>query len=123
MAKRWCGLFIFVWCLSIATAQISYAAEVRLVGNEVETFIDKPDQVSRLTTLLSAALKDTPHSITATTQAWSGSGLRNGRYDGYICLLYTSDAADDLTRVVLGGRLIHVTQINTAEHSKTNKLQ
>src|SRR5665254_29408 len=29
-----------------------------------------------------------------------------GKLDFYLCLLYTSDAADDLTRVDLGGRRI-----------------
>ncbi|WP_395340481.1 hypothetical protein PN836_016940 [Ningiella sp. W23] len=62
----------------------SYAQEVRLVGNKVETFINDRNQSSRLTDLVEAALGDIEHSITATTQAWSGSGLRNGQYNGYI---------------------------------------
>ncbi|WP_371193724.1 substrate-binding periplasmic protein [Glaciecola sp. SC05] len=84
MVKRWFNRAIFASCLCIGVVQIAYAQEVRLVGNKVETFINDGDQPSRLTSLVSAALEKTPHEITATTQAWSGSGLRNGQFDGYI---------------------------------------
>src|SRR5665811_2329637 len=43
----------------------------------------------------------TPHIGASTTEA-----QRNVAVDVCICLLYTSDAADDLTRVDLGGRRI-----------------
>ena len=80
------GFSCFV-CLMVGllgVSQTSEADEVRLVGNKVETFINDKGQASRLTDLVAAALDTLPHSITATTQAWSGSGLRNGRFDGYI---------------------------------------
>jgi polar amino acid transport system substrate-binding protein len=68
----------------LGSIQLANAQEVRLVGNKVETFINDNEQSSRLTELVSAALKDTPHTITKTTQAWSGSGLSNGSFEGYI---------------------------------------
>lgn len=84
MVKRWFSRAVFAVCLFGGTIGLSAAQEVKLVGNKVETFINDRNQPSRLTALVGAALKDTPHVITATTQAWSGSGLRSGLFDGYI---------------------------------------
>ena len=38
---------------------------------------------------------------------WLSQDIRGFNVFGYICLLYTSDAADDLTRVDIVWRLIH----------------
>lgn len=84
MTKQWFGRAAILLCVCLGATQVSFAKDLRLVGNEVEAFISDTGDVSRLTDLVSAALKDTPHVITATTQAWSGSGLRNGRFDGYV---------------------------------------
>lgn len=70
--------------IGFSVPAFAQAKDVNLVGNKVETFINEGNQPSRLTALVSAALADTPHNIVATTQAWSGSGLRNGTFDGYI---------------------------------------
>jgi len=61
-----------------------YAQSIPLVGNKVATFIDTPDNPARAIDLVKAALNNDEVSIVATTQAWSGSGLRNGRFVGYI---------------------------------------
>lgn len=58
--------------------------ELALVGNRVASFIDTIDNPSRASDLVAASLSDYSVSINATTQAWSGSGLRNGKYQGYI---------------------------------------
>lgn len=84
MVKRWFSHAVLLLCMSLLGVQVAFAEDIRLVGNKVETFINDRQQSSRLTDLVTAALKDTPHTITATTQAWSGSGLRNGEFDGYI---------------------------------------
>lgn len=55
-----------------------------LVGNKVATFIDVPDNPARAIDAVKAALGNQRVTITATTQAWSGSGLRNGKFNGYI---------------------------------------
>nr|WP_136252699.1 transporter substrate-binding domain-containing protein [Ningiella ruwaisensis] len=75
---------LILFILSVVFPSQALSENVRLVGNKVETFINDRGQASRLTDLVSAALGEMPHTITATTQAWSGSGLRNGQFDGYI---------------------------------------
>jgi polar amino acid transport system substrate-binding protein len=84
MIKQWFKCAIGAALISISATAFVHAEDVNLVGNKVETFINDNNQPSRLSALVAAALKDTPHSITATTQAWSGSGLRSGQFDGYI---------------------------------------
>jgi ABC-type amino acid transport substrate-binding protein len=68
-------------------SQGAYAAqnnELALVGNRVATLIDAHDNPARASALIKAALGAQKVNITATTQAWSGSGLRNGKFQGYI---------------------------------------
>jgi polar amino acid transport system substrate-binding protein len=84
MIKQWLKKGLSVACIGLSAAAFVQAAEVNLVGNKVETFINDAGQPSRLTALVDAALKGQSHSLVATTQAWSGSGLRNGTFDGYI---------------------------------------
>ncbi len=84
MLKHRCLQAVFAVVLSVVFVQSSLAQELRLVGNKVETLINDNGQPSRLTELVETALDGTPLTMTATTQAWSGSGLRNGRFDGYI---------------------------------------
>lgn len=59
-------------------------SELSLVGNRVPTLVDTPDYPARANALVQQIMSDTPVSITATTQAWSGSGLRNGTFAGFI---------------------------------------
>jgi polar amino acid transport system substrate-binding protein len=84
MIKQWLKKALIFAVAGYSAAAFAQAENVNLVGNKVETFIHDDDQPSRLTALVGAALKDTPHKLVATTQAWSGSGLRNGTFDGYI---------------------------------------
>jgi polar amino acid transport system substrate-binding protein len=84
MIKQWLKKALIFAVAGYSVAAFAQAESVNLVGNKVETFIHDDGQPSRLTALVGAALKDTPHKLVATTQAWSGSGLRNGTFDGYI---------------------------------------
>ena len=68
----------------IAKAQSSNNKDLSLVGNIVPTLIDNPDYPSRASAIVQKALGDYNVTVTATTQAWSGSGLRNGTYSGFI---------------------------------------
>jgi len=72
--------------VSANATQSNSSAEgnLSLVGNRVATLIDTPDNPARAVALVEAALSDTNINFTATTQAWSGSGLRNGKFHGYI---------------------------------------
>ncbi|MFC4700756.1 substrate-binding periplasmic protein [Glaciecola siphonariae] len=84
MVNRWYHPLVCAFMLLGAVIAQPHAQEVRLVGNKVETLINDRGQPSRLTDLIEAALANENVTLTATTQAWSGSGLRNGRFDGYI---------------------------------------
>ncbi|MEM0912068.1 MAG: transporter substrate-binding domain-containing protein [Pseudomonadota bacterium] len=59
-------------------------AQLNLVGNQVETLIDDRNKPAKLIELVTRALPETDLNITSTTQAWSGSGLVSGRFNGYI---------------------------------------
>ncbi|MGQ8366982.1 substrate-binding periplasmic protein [Glaciecola sp. 1036] len=61
-------------------------AQLKLVGNKVETFIYDDQEPARLMRVVETALDNAgiEYSLTSTTQAWSGSGLRSGKYNGYI---------------------------------------
>ncbi len=72
-------------CFSILSVIcFSAQAALPLVGNKISTFIDKPDNSARASDIVTQALPDQNVTITATTQAWIGSGLRNGKFAGYI---------------------------------------
>lgn len=76
-------------CLAVLVINaISFLAigqsSIPLVGNRVPTLIDTPEYPARANALVEAFMGEAPISITATTQAWSGSGLRNGTYVGFI---------------------------------------
>src|SRR5680860_1911559 len=57
---------------------------------------------------VTAAMATGGHSVYLATAAGMGAGLVAGLFTGllHLCLLYTSDAADDLLCVDLGGRRI-----------------
>lgn len=57
---------------------------LNLVGNIVPTLIDTDDKPARAIELVKLILKDSAVDVTATTQAWSGSGLRSGKFVGFI---------------------------------------
>lgn len=82
-AKR-LKLALSISILTLSIASTVSAQILPLVGNKVVTFIDEDESPSRASELVKAAFKDRTVSINATTQAWSGSGLRNGKYIGYI---------------------------------------
>jgi polar amino acid transport system substrate-binding protein len=69
--------------VSVATAQ-NTKTTLPLVGNIVPTLIDNPPYLARASNIVEKALEEHPLTITATTQAWSGSGLRNGSFVGFI---------------------------------------
>lgn len=70
--------------LGAAMTHAAEKGELALVGNKVATLIDSHDKPSRASSLIKAALSEYTVTITATSQAWSGSGLRNGKFKGYI---------------------------------------
>lgn len=55
-----------------------------LVGNRVATLIDTEGNPARANDAILKAFSEKTVTVTATTQAWSGSGLRNGKFQGYI---------------------------------------
>ncbi len=76
-------------CLAVlminATSFLAIAQNsIPLVGNKVPTLIDAQEYPARANALVQAIMDDAPITITATTQAWSGSGLRNGTFAGFI---------------------------------------
>jgi ABC-type amino acid transport substrate-binding protein len=73
-----------------------HAKTVDLVGNKAATYIDEHELPARQMDLVRAALsEDWLANITATTQAWSGSGLRSGKFAGYIDHYSLNDTKDD----------------------------
>ena len=71
------------------------AQTLNLVGNKVATFIDEHQLPARQMDVVSAALGNKKTKITATTQAWSGSGLRSGKFAGYIDHYSLNEQKDD----------------------------
>ncbi len=78
------GLFITTLLLSAQVLSVQAQNNLELVGNQVPTLIDTPDFPSRAINIVKAALPEYSVNVTATTQAWSGSGLRSGKYAGFI---------------------------------------
>ncbi|MFT6084800.1 MAG: polar amino acid transport system substrate-binding protein [Glaciecola sp.] len=78
-------------------ASVSIQAQtVNLVGNKAATYIDEHELPARQMDLVRAALsEDWDANITATTQAWSGSGLRSGKFAGYIDHYSLNDTKDN----------------------------
>lgn len=77
----------FSFILMLITVLVSAGSQantLKLVGNKVVTYIDEHELPARQMDLVSAALASRQVNITATTQAWSGSGLRSGKFSGYI---------------------------------------
>lgn len=75
-------LIIVATCFAFsATANTKQLA---LVGNVVPTLIDKAPYPARANTVVNKVLQNYSVNIDVTTQAWSGSGLRNGKYIGFI---------------------------------------
>lgn len=77
------ALCILIACFAFHS-NASAKQTLNLVGNIVATYIDNHGQSARQIELVNTILTDYPHNITATTQAWSGSGLRSGKFQGYI---------------------------------------
>ncbi|AEP28792.1 substrate-binding periplasmic protein [Brumicola nitratireducens] len=71
------------------------AQTLNLVGNKVATYIDEHKLPARQMDVVAAALGDKKAQIIATTQAWSGSGLRSGKFAGYIDHYSLNDQKDD----------------------------
>lgn len=88
------SLFVFGALVLSGAVFPSVAQELKLVGNKVESYINDHNLPARQIDIVKAALSDIEHSITATTQAWYGSGLRNGTYNGFIDH-YSLNAKDD----------------------------
>ncbi len=84
-----------VFCRGLVLAVLAVgvplqAQTLNLVGNKVATYIDEHELPARQMDLVYAAFS-APNlkanwqlQITATTQAWSGSGLKSGKFSGYI---------------------------------------
>lgn len=80
-----CQMTLLVLLTSTLGFSLSlHAQTLNLVGNKAATYIDEHELPARQMDLVSAALKEWPSKITATTQAWSGSGLKSGKFSGYI---------------------------------------
>nr|WP_297348896.1 ABC transporter substrate-binding protein [uncultured Glaciecola sp.] len=93
MIRKSTLLLISIGLLVSATIQ---AQTVNLVGNKAATYIDEHELPARQMDLVRAALSEEwPANITATTQAWSGSGLRSGKFAGYIDHYSLNDTKDN----------------------------
>ncbi|MBF7074018.1 transporter substrate-binding domain-containing protein [Glaciecola sp. MH2013] len=88
---RVCALF----CLMLTGASTAQAESLQLVGNKVATYIDEHELPARQMDLVKAAFTESDVNITATTQAWSGSGLKSGRFKGYIDHYSLNDTKDN----------------------------
>ncbi len=75
---------VLLVAITMVVATSLQAQTLSLVGNKVATYIDEHDLPARQMDVVAAALGDKKAKITATTQAWSGSGLRSGKFAGYI---------------------------------------
>ncbi|MFT6331044.1 MAG: polar amino acid transport system substrate-binding protein [Bermanella sp.] len=93
MIRKSALLLISIGLLASASIQ---AQTVNLVGNKVATYIDEHKELAaRQMDLVTAALsEDWQADIVATTQAWSGSGLRSGKFVGYIDHYSLNDRED-----------------------------
>lgn len=93
MIRKSALLLISIGLLASASIQ---AQTVNLVGNKVATYIDEHEELAaRQMDLVTAALsEDWQANIEATTQAWSGSGLRSGKFSGYIDHYSLNDRED-----------------------------
>lgn len=82
------GLFSILIILAISSqtgsAQTTLKNEISLVGNKVPTLINNGNNPARATNIIKKVMDNYSVSVGATTQAWSGSGLRNGKFIGYI---------------------------------------
>jgi ABC-type amino acid transport substrate-binding protein len=93
MIRKSALLLISIGLLASASSQ---AQTVNLVGNKAATYIDEHELPARQMDLVRAALsEDWEANITATTQAWSGSGLRSGKFAGYIDHYSLNDTKDN----------------------------
>lgn len=79
-----CSILALLVLTSTAGLAQNTSSKIALVGNIVPTLIDHTSNPSRAADIVKKALDGYPVSITATTQAWSGSGLRNGKFIGFI---------------------------------------
>lgn len=79
-----CSITTLLTLTSIIGLAQTAPVKLSLVGNIVPTLIDNTSNPSRAGNIVKKALANYPVSITATTQAWSGSGLRNGKFEGFI---------------------------------------
>jgi polar amino acid transport system substrate-binding protein len=88
------GLRIIDWCtkttvlftlaLSLSLfANATQAKTLKLVGNKVATYVDEHELPARQMDIVKAAFGEDSVELTATTQAWLGSGLKSGRFQGY----------------------------------------
>lgn len=79
-----CSILALLVLTSKAGLAQNTSSKIALVGNIVPTLVDHTSNPSRAGDIVRKALDGYPVSITATTQAWSGSGLRNGKFIGFI---------------------------------------
>jgi ABC-type amino acid transport substrate-binding protein len=84
MKMRFTLVYFVLLTVLFAYPALARSTELSLVGNIVPTLIDKPTSPARANNVVKQALSNYDLSISATTQAWSGSGLRNGTYAGFI---------------------------------------
>ncbi|MFT6268373.1 MAG: polar amino acid transport system substrate-binding protein [Alphaproteobacteria bacterium] len=84
MMKRFALVYIVFLTGLMTVPALAQNAKLALVGNVVPTLIDKAPYSARANNIVKQALNNYAVTITATTQAWSGSGLRNGTFVGFI---------------------------------------
>jgi polar amino acid transport system substrate-binding protein len=81
------GLAYIIALLTLITTTASaktFEKQLALVGNIVPTLVDNEPKLSRANELVKRALSNYEVNITSTTQTWVGSGLRNGKYVGFV---------------------------------------
>lgn len=71
------------------------AEVLKLAGNKVATYVDEHELPARQMDIVAAAFPEGEVELTATTQAWLGSGLKSGRFQGYFDHYSLSEPKDD----------------------------
>ncbi len=91
---RLCLASVLLFAMQVSLIE---AKTLSLVGNKVATYIDEHELPARQMDLVRAAFADLPEELklTATTQAWKGSGLKSGKFSGYYDHYSLNDEKDD----------------------------
>ena len=75
---------IAIVLLGVSNITHAQTKPISLAGNKVASLIDGPESPALAIDIVKAVFKSQDVTVQATTQAWLGSGLRSGKYIGFI---------------------------------------